>query len=98
MELPDAFGRPGRPGIWRYRDAFGLPPDAPEITLGEGDTPGVDVVIEGRPLSLKCEFLNPTGSFKDRGAAVLVSAIVARGIRDVVEDSSGNAGAALAAS
>ena len=39
----------------------------------------------------------PTGSFKDRGAAVLVSWLAEQGVQHVVEDSSGNAGAALAA-
>jgi threonine synthase len=43
------------------------------------------------------EALNPTGSFKDRGAALLVTALKAAGVREVVEDSSGNAGAALSA-
>lgn len=69
----------------------------PAVTLGEGDTPLVWAEFGGRRVGLKCEFQNPTGSFKDRGAAVLVSALAARGIRAVVEDSSGNAGAALAA-
>jgi threonine synthase len=39
----------------------------------------------------------PTGSFKDRGSAVLVSAALEQGVREFVEDSSGNAGASLAA-
>jgi threonine synthase len=46
---------------------------------------------------MKLESLNPTGSFKDRGAALLVAALHGAGVRDVVEDSSGNAGAALSA-
>jgi threonine synthase len=45
----------------------------------------------------KCEQRSPTGSFKDRGASVLVSWLRERGVRRVVEDSSGNAGVALAA-
>ena len=45
----------------------------------------------------KLEFLSPTGSFKDRGAAVLVGGAAAFGVREFVDDSSGNAGAALAA-
>ena len=45
----------------------------------------------------KLEFLSPTGSFKDRGAAMLVAGARAFGVREFVEDSSGNAGAALAA-
>jgi threonine synthase len=43
------------------------------------------------------EFLNPTGSFKDRGSAILTSFLKDRGIGLAVEDSSGNAGASFAA-
>jgi threonine synthase len=53
--------------------------------------------VRGRELYFKCEHLNPTGSFKDRGSAVLVSALVAAGVTYAVEDSSGNAGASFAA-
>jgi threonine synthase len=48
-------------------------------------------------VAVKCESQNPTGSFKDRGSAVLTSFLVARGIGFAVEDSSGNAGASCAA-
>ena len=53
--------------------------------------------IAGRPVALKIEGANPTGSFKDRGSAVLVAMAADRSMEEVVEDSSGNAGAALAA-
>ena len=43
------------------------------------------------------EGCNPTGSYKDRGSATLVSHLTARGVRSAVEDSSGNAGASFAA-
>ncbi|HIE58309.1 MAG TPA: pyridoxal-phosphate dependent enzyme [Anaerolineales bacterium] len=93
---------PGRvdasqPGIWPYRHALGLPADAPPVSLGEGNTPLVWREISGRQVAFKLEFLNPTGSFKDRGAAPLVSFLRTRGVSEVVEDSSGNAGASLAA-
>jgi len=39
----------------------------------------------------------PTGSFKDRGASVMLSLLRAQGVRAVLEDSSGNGGAAIAA-
>jgi threonine synthase len=39
----------------------------------------------------------PTGSFKDRGASVMLSLLRAQGVRAVLEDSSGNGGAAVAA-
>lgn len=86
-----------RPGIWRWVNAFGLPDLDPEISLGEGNTPLVWVEAFGRRVGCKCEFLNPTGSFKDRGSATLISALVKRGVVDAVEDSSGNAGASFAA-
>lgn len=85
------------PGIWRYRDAFGLPEEAPSISLGEGNTPLVWDDVRGHEVAFKLEYLNPTGSFKDRGTAVMVSFLMSRGVQSVVEDSSGNAGASLAA-
>lgn len=80
-------------GLWRYREA--LPVSGPPVSLGEGGTPLL-ASREGR-LHFKVESMNPTGSFKDRGAAVLVTAIREAGVREIVEDSSGNAGAAIAA-
>jgi threonine synthase len=81
----------------RYRGTFPLPEDAPLVSLGEGGTPLVALDIQGRTVHFKCEYLNPTGSFKDRGTSVLVSALAAIGAREAVEDSSGNAGASFAA-
>jgi threonine synthase len=49
-----------------------------------------------RIIHLKCEFQNPTGSFKDRGTFVLVASL-ASAVQEAVEDSSGNAGASFAA-
>jgi threonine synthase len=53
--------------------------------------------VAGRQVYCKCEQLNPTGSFKDRGSVVMVAALLAAGVEQAVEDSSGNAGASLAA-
>ncbi|MDH5506809.1 MAG: pyridoxal-phosphate dependent enzyme [Anaerolineae bacterium] len=86
-----------RPGMWRYDHSFGLPEGAPVVTLGEGDTPLVEMADMGKEVFFKLEYLNPTGSFKDRLAAPLVSFLRARGVTAAVEDSSGNAGAAFAA-
>jgi threonine synthase len=85
------------PGIWRYRSAFGLPEDAPVITLGEGETPLLWVEMDGRRIALKPEYMNPTGSHKDRGVALMVSFLRSREVTEAVEDSSGNAGASFAA-
>jgi len=86
-----------RPGIWRYRHTFGLPADAPETSLGEGGTPLVWTERGGRAVALKCEYQNPSGSFKDRGSALIVSFLRSRQVDTAVEDSSGNAGASFAA-
>lgn len=88
---------PDLPGIWLYRHTFGLPQNAPVVSLGEGNTPLVWAEAMGKRVGFKSEHLNPTGSFKDRGSAVLVSMLLARGVDDAVEDSSGNAGSSLAA-
>jgi threonine synthase len=84
-------------GISRFRSGFPIPPDSDFISLGEGNTPLVRGNQPGSDVFYKCEQFNPTGSFKDRGTAVLVSALAAAGIREAVEDSSGNAGSSFAA-
>lgn len=80
--------------LWRYRAML---PVVERISLGEGLTPLIPFEIFGLKAHLKLEFLMPTGSFKDRGTAVLVSFLKEQGIKEVVEDSSGNAAASLAA-
>ena len=71
-------------------------------SLGEGGTPVVELPAVGRRLGLrslhgKLEFMSPTGSFKDRGVAVMMAAALELGVAEVVEDSSGNAGASVSA-
>jgi threonine synthase len=82
-------------GLWRYRHAlpFALPH---QVSMSEPTTPLIPVEIGGAPVLAKYDGLLPTGSFKDRGMAVLVSWLVERGISHVVEDSSGNAAASIA--
>jgi len=83
--------------VWRYRQFFPYIEENSIITLGEGWTP---LVQFNENVDLKLENLNPTGSFKDRGSAMLVSTIH-RVIKEqkgyISEDSSGNAGASMAA-
>jgi threonine synthase len=93
---PHAIEKEGT-GIKRFQGCLPLLPDTEWITLGEGNTPLVELEHNGRQIYLKCEHLNPTGSFKDRGSAILVSAMKHAGIEKAVEDSSGNAGASFAA-
>ena len=81
--------------LWRYKAAFPLACDEP-ISLGEGCTPLVRREIAGRAVHFKCEWANPTCSFKDRGTTVMLSLLRAQGVEAVLEDSSGNGGASAA--
>src|SRR5258707_15158940 len=51
----------------------------------------------GREVAFKLEYLAPTGSFKDRGTSVLMTYLHTHGVPGILEDSSGNAGASMAA-
>jgi threonine synthase len=82
--------------IWRYADALPLRINDP-VSLGEGCTPLISPKVDGYQFDLKLEWFSPTGSFKDRGVSVLISFLKQVGISDIVEDSSGNAGAAVSA-
>tara|TARA_B100001123_G_scaffold395032_1_gene476279 strand:- start:737 stop:1903 length:1167 start_codon:yes stop_codon:yes gene_type:complete len=91
-------------GVWKYRDLYpGFIENSPvQITLGEQTTPILELTKWGGKIQLpglitKLESVQPTGSFKDRGAAVMLSWINHYGHNYVIEDSSGNAGASLAA-
>jgi threonine synthase len=84
--------------LWRYRDR--LPVD-PLVTLDEGWTPLIRAPRlseqTGADVWLKIEGANPTGSFKDRGMTVAVSAAKAEGAEAVICASTGNTAASLAA-
>ena len=97
LYAPDDLPYAGQRGLSRFQATIPLPPGAALISLGEGDTPLLAIDLEGRTVYLKCEHLNPTGSFKDRGSVALVSALAAVGVEGAVEDSSGNAGSSFAA-
>ncbi|HTR33547.1 MAG TPA: threonine synthase [Gaiellaceae bacterium] len=79
---------------------MGLTASVSPISLGEGATPLVAAArlsaALGLDLHLKCEGLNPTGSFKDRGMVVAVERAAASGARAVVCASTGNTAASAA--
>lgn len=83
--------------LWRYREAIPIDQDESILSMGEGFTPLESMECSGHPVLLKIDYLFPTGSYKDRGATVLISKLKELGVKKVVEDSSGNAGAAIAA-
>jgi threonine synthase len=85
------------PTLWRYREALPILRDESILSMGEGFTPLEEMEFSGHRVLLKVDYLFPTGSYKDRGATVLISKVRELGIGKVVEDSSGNAGSAVAA-
>ncbi len=78
-------------GLWTF---FEFLPVEKRVTLGEGFTPVLEV--DDWNAEFKLEYVFPTGSFKDRGAATVLSRALELGVETVLEDSSGNAGAAIA--
>lgn len=99
---PDAWAA-GPATLARYEQALGLAVEGGEgkgfaaITMGEGFTPLVPVGAGDAGVLAKVDYLMPTLSFKDRGAVVLMSRAASLGVTRAVEDSSGNAGTAIAA-
>lgn len=101
LEYPDQSAPPGDPptltaadrrrGVWSFERML---PTGPKPTLGEGWTPLID--DESAGVSYKLEYVSPTRSFKDRGAAVTIARAIGLDVDRVLEDSSGNAGAAIA--
>ena len=64
--------------------------------MGEGWTPLVTREWDGASIRFKLETQMPTGSFKDRGTAVMLNHLIEVGVGPIHEDSSGNAGASIA--
>ena len=87
--------------IEEYRDRLPVTDSTPVVTLLEGNTPLVPAPYlserTGCTVYLKCEGLNPTGSFKDRGMTMAMSKAVDDGARVVVCASTGNTSASAAA-
>lgn len=83
--------------MWRFRGALPIPEEAEIVSLDEGSSPLTPLQLGGREVLAKQEQLFPTGSYKDRGASLMITKAKQLGITHVVEDSSGNAGCAVAA-
>ncbi len=84
-------------GFWRYKSW--LPPIKNDHMVGvnEAVTPLINLELGEKNVAIKLDYLFLTGSYKDRGAAILMSWVKQLGIKEVVQDSSGNAGASIAA-
>lgn len=89
--------------VWRFANRYSPEvPEASQLTLGEGDTPcilsrSVGPAAGFDQLYFKLESSNPSGSYKDRFAALAISNMKAAGEQTCLATSSGNTGAALAA-
>ena len=81
--------------LWRYRASLPVTIVDP-ITMGEGCTPLVQRAWGDHRPFFKQEWFSPTGSFKDRGSAVMLSFLRQFGVKAVLEDSSGNGGSSIA--
>jgi threonine synthase len=101
LELPAGSGlgksdiAVGEASLWRYAAALALS-QRPRVSLGEGWTPLVERRWRGAPIYFKLESQMPTGSFKDRGTAVMINHLAEVGVGPIHEDSSGNAGSSVA--
>lgn len=96
-EFPIDIIQRRKPTLWRYREAIPIESDQHIISFDEGFTPLITIDFNGRLVLIKQDHLFATGSYKDRGASVLISKVKELGVNHVVEDSSGNAGCAIAA-
>jgi len=87
--------------IREYADRLPVTENTEVITLGEGGTPLVYAKalseLTGNEVYLKVEGMNPTGSFKDRGMTMAMTAAVEAGAKAVVCASTGNTSASAAA-
>ena len=85
----------GEASLWRYQSALALRAP-PRVSIGEGWTPLVERRWAGVKVRFKLESQMPTGSFKDRGTAVMLNHLIEVGVGPIHEDSSGNAGSSIA--
>lgn len=89
--------------IERYRDRLPVNDDTRIISLGEGNTPLIQLQnipkVLGKEVDIfiKFEGLNPTGSFKDRGMTLAVTKAVEGGSQAIICASTGNTSASAAA-
>ncbi len=95
--LPDPKIFQGSHFLQRYSSVLPLRDPKNAVSFGESTTPLHPMELYGIPVQVKMDYLLATGSFKDRGAAVMINKCRELGISRIVEDSSGNSASAVAA-
>lgn len=83
--------------LWRFREFLSLDGDPGWLSLPAGCTPLVPLFPGDLSIWCKLEYFAPTGSFKDRGSSLMINTLLGQKVTHIVEDSSGNAGASIAA-
>lgn len=81
--------------LWRYHELLPIRVPNPSISLGEGGTPlfkaeNLGMMLGCSEIFIKDERQGPTSSFKDRQAAVTISALKEADITELVAASTGN--------
>ena len=81
--------------MWRYRELLPLFDDQYQISMGEGGTPllrahNLGMMLGVPNLFIKDERQNPTNSFKDRQAALVISMMKEANVAELVVASTGN--------
>jgi threonine synthase len=87
----------GPASLWRYAPLLPVHDLERKVSFNEGYTPLLSAprlarILGMQTLAIKDEGRNPTGTFKDRGAAVAISRYRELGVKCVALNSSGNAG------
>ena len=82
--------------LWRYKHNIPIN-ESNIVSLGEGLSPLIKINLGSLTAMIKQEQLFPTGSYKDRGATVMLSHARSVNATHVIQDSSGNAGCSVAA-
>jgi len=100
-DWPDLL-RQRKPGLWRYHELLPVRDMDNVISMGEGGTPlykarNLSAMLGLKNLYIKDERQGPTGSFKDRQAAVAISVLNEMGLQEMVVASTGNVAIAYAA-
>ena len=101
LDWPELL-RSRKPGLWRYHELLPIKNLGNIVSMGEGGTSmyrakNLGAMLGLKNLYIKDERQGPTGSFKDRQAAVAISVMQEIGVSEAVVASTGNVAIAYSA-